>query len=97
MAQSIVKDKASGSLRLPHRLDETTGMYRGKQLLAPKTKTKREPKIKGPSTEPTAPTHAHEHAHEAHANAEVKGTRGFFGKVFKSSRPKARSGFGGGA
>lgn len=30
----IVKDKESGALRLPHRLDETTGMYRGK-LIAP--------------------------------------------------------------
>lgn len=30
----IVKDKESGALRLPHRLDESTGMYRGK-LIAP--------------------------------------------------------------
>lgn len=33
----IVKDKKSGALRLPHRLDETTGMYRGKLIAAPKT------------------------------------------------------------
>ena len=31
---NIVKDKETGNLRLPHRLDETTGMYRGK-LIAP--------------------------------------------------------------
>ncbi len=31
----IVKDKESGALRLPHRLDETTGMYRGKLIVAP--------------------------------------------------------------
>lgn len=34
----IVKDKESGALRLPHRLDETTGMYRGK-LIAPQKAT----------------------------------------------------------
>jgi ribosomal protein L32 len=34
----IVKDKASGALRLPHRLDESTGMYRGKLIAAPKGK-----------------------------------------------------------
>lgn len=33
--RAIVKDKESGALRLPHRLDESTGMYRGK-LIAPK-------------------------------------------------------------
>lgn len=36
-ANSIVKDKESGALRLPHRLDETTGMYRGK-LIVPERK-----------------------------------------------------------
>lgn len=32
----IVKDKASGALRLPHRLDESTGTYRGKQIVPKK-------------------------------------------------------------
>ena len=36
-ATSIVKDKESGALRRPHRLDETTGMYRGK-LIVPERK-----------------------------------------------------------
>lgn len=36
-ATKIVKDKESGALRLPHRLDETTGMYRGK-LIVPERK-----------------------------------------------------------
>jgi ribosomal protein L32 len=36
--RSIVKDKESGALRLPHRLDETTGMYRGKLIVTPKVK-----------------------------------------------------------
>ena len=36
-ANAIVKDKDSGALRLPHRLDETTGKYRGK-LIVPERK-----------------------------------------------------------
>ncbi len=39
----IVKDKESGALRLPHRLDESTGMYRGKQIL-PKKEVKEKAK-----------------------------------------------------
>jgi ribosomal protein L32 len=36
-ASTVMKDKESGALRLPHRLDETTGMYRGK-LIVPERK-----------------------------------------------------------
>lgn len=36
--RAIVADKESGALRLPHRLDETTGMYRGKLIGKPKKK-----------------------------------------------------------
>ncbi len=36
-----VIDKESGALRLPHRLDETTGTYRGKLIVAPKVKKER--------------------------------------------------------
>jgi len=60
-----IQDKESGNLRLPHRLDEATGMYRGKQIFTPKVKTKHESKAKGPSTAP-AEKHAHEHAQEIH-------------------------------
>lgn len=71
---NIVVDKDTGSLRLPHRLDETTGMYRGKQI-AP-AKAVRAPKLKLKAA-PVAHTHehdhAHEHAHEEHVNAEMKG------------------------
>lgn len=94
---NIVKDKESGNLRLPHRVDEVTGMYRGKQIFAPKTKSKHAPKGKGSSTEQLAPKHVHEHAQEIHANAEAKSLKGVFGKVATGGRPKARSGFGGGA
>ncbi len=99
---TIVKDATSGALRLPHRLDETTGMYRSKQIAAPKAKKIVLPggSKKGPDTEPIAEKHAHEHmhehAHEAHQNAEVKGSKGVKAEA-TGGRPKARSGFGGGA
>ena len=96
-ATNIVKDKESGNLRLPHRVDEVTGMYRGKQIFAPKSKGEHKSKLKGPSTAPAAPAHVHEHAQEIHANAEAKGLKGIFGKIATGGRPKARSGFGGGA
>jgi len=92
---NIVKDKESGNLRLPHRLDEKTGTYRGKQIFVPKVKTAKQTKTKGPDTKPvTKPTH--EHAREEHANAEVKSSKGILGKIAAATRPKARSGFGGG-
>ncbi len=94
---NVVKDKESGNLRLPHRIDEVTGVYRGKQIFVPKVKTEHRPKVRGPSTEPVV-KHTHEHAAEVHANAEAKSSKGVFGKLFKGEgRPKARSGFGGGA
>lgn len=39
--QKLVKDKESGNLRLPHRLDEATGMYRGKQIAPAKGTVKK--------------------------------------------------------
>jgi len=96
-ATKSIKDKESGNLRLPHHLDEATGMYRGKQIALPRVKAvKVVKKVKGASTEP-AHTHDHEHAHAEHANAEAKSSRGVSGKVATGGRPKARSGFGGGA
>ncbi len=99
--QSLVKDKESGNLRLPHRLDEATGMYRGKQIAPPlshKIENKEaKKKARGANTEPAAP-HVHDHTHE-HANAEAKNasaSKGFFGKFTTGGRPKARSGAGGG-
>ena len=87
-----VKDATTGSLRLPHRLDETTGMYRGKQIVTVKTKSA-SAKVKGPSEKVVA-ERAHDHAHE-HANAEAKSNKGILGKLGIGGRPKARSGFGG--
>lgn len=96
VATNIVTDTESGTKRLPHRLDETTGMYRGKQIAPARAARESSKKVKGPSTTPVAP-HVHEHAAEEHANAESKVSKGITGKVSTGGRPKARSGFGGGA
>jgi len=93
---NIVTDKESGALRLPHRLDETTGMYRGKKIVEPRAKPAKGGSAsggKGVST-PAAPAHEHDHSHK-HENAEVKGSKGFLGKIVGGARPKARSGMGG--
>ena len=37
---NIVEDKESGEPRLSHRIDKSTGMYNGMQILKPKTKSK---------------------------------------------------------
>ena len=94
VATSVVKDKETGNLRLPHHLDEVTGMYRGKQIFTPKVKAK-VIKVKGVATPAEAQTE-HDHTHD-HANAEAKASKGVKGKVAVAGRPKARSGFGGGA
>jgi hypothetical protein len=87
----IVTDKDSGNLRLPHRVDEATGMYRGKQIFTPKSKkTKGDKKVHG--AEPVLPK-ADRHAD--HEHMEQKTTKGFLGTVQRSMRPKARSGMGG--
>ena len=37
-APTYVEDKDSGELRRPHHIDLKTGMYRGRQVLKPKTR-----------------------------------------------------------
>lgn len=93
----VVKDAESGALRLPHHIDETTGMYRGRQISAPREKRAHTPKVKGPSSESKSKhEHVHEHAPVEHANAEAKSSKGVLGKIATGGRPKARSGMGGG-
>ncbi len=36
-APTYVEDKDSGELRRPHHVDLKTGMYRGRQILTPKS------------------------------------------------------------
>jgi ribosomal protein L32 len=98
---AIVKDKESGALRLPHRIDETTGMYRGVQIV-PKKEVKAEAKKRNARLE------EHKHDDEDHligakepkqVNEEVvekKGGKGLAGRM-QLGKAKSRSGFGGGA
>ena len=37
---NILEDKDSGEPRLSHRIDKSTGMYNGRQILKQKTKSK---------------------------------------------------------
>jgi ribosomal protein L32 len=83
--------------RLPHRIDEETGMYRGRQIVSPKVKKEqKEEKVVGPRTYKELPgDHKHEkHDHE-HENAKQTKPRNFFGRIM-NARPKSRSGAGGG-
>lgn len=82
-------------LRLPHRIDEETGMYRGKQIVVAKEKKSKADKKKGVRTEGAHDEHKHEKHEHKHENADQTRPRGFFGRVM-NARPKARSGAGGG-
>jgi ribosomal protein L32 len=105
---TIVVDKDSGKLRLPHRLDESTGMYRGKQIVS-KIELKKEEK-----KEKVKAAHKREHVHtegdkepihsEKHTIDETKDkkSQGILGRMVtgrlsKGGRSTTRSGFGGGA
>jgi ribosomal protein L32 len=39
---TILKDEEKGTMRLPHRMDEATGTYRGKQVIPASTLKRRE-------------------------------------------------------
>lgn len=93
-AASIVTDKESGNLRLPHRLDESTGMYRGKQIVSKKEVKKEEKKKREKARE-------HEHVHGENTNVvgeERERKSGVLGRVgLGKGKAKARSGMGGNA
>jgi large subunit ribosomal protein L32 len=95
---NVVVDKESGALRLPHRLDESTGMYRGKQIVSKREVKKAEKKEKAKK--------AHEHDKVATANTnttpekhtsieEREKKQGLMGRM-TLGKAKSRSGFGGG-
>ncbi len=96
----IVKDKESGALRLPHRIDETTGMYRGKQIL-PKKEVKAKKKDHEKRLEAHKELHeegikAPTHTEIAKENKTQKQTKkGLFGRANMEGKAKARSGMGG--
>lgn len=82
----LVVNKENGNLTLPHHIDEATGMYNGKQIFTPKTKSEKAvKKVKGPRTEPTT-----------HESGEKEGSKGILGRLTGGAKPKSRSGMGGG-
>lgn len=92
-AVKSVKDKESGKLRLPHRLDESTGMYRGKQIAKPKAVAGKALQTRSSKLTETEHEHVHEHEHDH----KVEGSKGLVGKIAAAARPRSRSGMGGGA
>lgn len=96
----IVKDKESGNLRLPHKIDEITGMYRGKQIAAPKAvakKGKKEGRGERSSVEivDTTPVAKKTDVKAQEAKKDVK--KGSILDKSTKGRSTTRSGFGGSA
>ena len=77
--QNILKDKESGALRLPHRLDETTGMYRGKQIVPAKA-------VKAEAKDHAKRVEAHKH--EDHAGAKAPEIKSESKVTKKSTKPE---------
>ncbi len=101
---TILKDGENGAIRLPHRLDEATGMYKGIQIVSTKVMKKEAQKEK------VKASHKREHIHPEGVNEPVhaekhrpeekseKQSQGILGRIAtKGGRAKSRSGFGGGA
>ncbi len=86
---NLVVDKESGKLRMPHRLDESTGKYRGKTIVPERAKVvKADAKLKKAQKEGKVEKHeGHSHAEDASKNQKPKGifNRG-------KSQAKAQSG-----
>ena len=98
---SIVKDKETGNLRLPHRIDEVTGMYRGKLIVPERKKELKEEKKRRDRNQKDnvdvveggkEPVHAEKHT--AEDMREKK--QGLMGRM-TLGKAKSRSGFGGGS
>lgn len=97
---AIVKDKESGNLRLPHKIDEVTGMYRGKQIAAPRPavrKSKKEGRGERSEVEiaDTSPAVEKNDVAAKEAKKEVK--KGSILDKSTKGRSTTRSGFGGGS
>lgn len=96
---AVVTDKESGNLRLPHRLDEATGMYRGKLIVPERKKeVKKEAKRreKNQKENEALDTGTREPMHEEKLPAadEREKKQGLMGRMTKG-KAKSRSGFGG--
>lgn len=96
VGSTVVADKESGALRLPHTLDESTGMYRGKQIVSKKEVKKADQKKSKKETaevqaENTNPAPA---KHDKKNEDREKKSQGILGRMV-TGRAKARSGMGG--
>ena len=89
---NLLKDAESGALRKPHRLDESTGMYRGK-LIAPKKVKAVKKDTKAKSVSVSHEGHSHEHMHESKPKETHTKPKGILGKVVQQ-RTKSRSATG---
>ncbi len=108
VAGTIVADKENGNLRLPHRLDEKTGKYKGIQIVSKRELKREETKEKKKEAHKREHIHAegvnepvHNEKHTAEENAEKK-SQGILGRMAtgrsaKGGRARSRSGMGGGA
>ena len=92
---TIVKDKESGALRLPHRLAAPSGMYRGKQSVSKEAIARRAAKAQKEAKEKREHQHAEGRREPIHSEKEEK-KEGVLGRLTKG-KAKARSGFGGGS
>ncbi len=97
--QGIVVDKNSGALRLPHTLDESTGMYRGIQIVSKKevkkVDKKKKEKAKKHEHEEVATTNTTPAGEKHTKNDEREKKQGLIGRM-TLGKAKSRSGFGGG-
>lgn len=100
VAGAVVTDKESGNLRLPHRLDEATGMYRGKLIVPERKKELKVEKKRREKNQQENPDvdgvrePVHEEKHTVADEREKK--QGLMGRM-QLGKAKSRSGFGGGA
>jgi ribosomal protein L32 len=81
---TVLKDE-NGKTRLPHRVDEATGMYRGKQIFAPKAKKVSAEKVRKVE-------HPKDHVHDSEPVNQAKTS---VLEKFSAMRPRSRSGMGG--
>lgn len=88
LAEVALIASEKGSLRLPHRIDEAKGTYRGRQIAPARGERVAKQQAKALATTPAPAEPAHEHAHVAHENAEAKA-------AVATGRSNSRSGTGG--
>ncbi len=98
---TIVADKESGNLRLPHRLDEKTGMYKGIQIVSSRELKKEAQKERKNAAHKREHIHAdgvkepvHAEKHTAKEKSD-KQSQGLLGRM-TTGRARSRSGMGGG-